>query len=39
VIVASFVLHAANREDKLPRKPLPAPPPPQPAPGRASAVN
>jgi len=39
VIVASVVLHAANREDKLPRKPLPAPPPPQPAPGRASAVN
>jgi carboxypeptidase Q len=39
VIVASFVMHAANREDKLPRKPLPAPPPPQPAPGRASALN
>jgi hypothetical protein len=25
VIVASFVYHAANREDKLPRKPLPKP--------------
>ena len=25
VIVASFVYHAANREEKLPRKPLPAP--------------
>ena len=25
VIVASFVYHAANRDDKLPRKPLPAP--------------
>jgi hypothetical protein len=27
VIVASFVYHAANRDAKLPRKPLPAPPP------------
>lgn len=27
VIVASFVYHAANRDEKLPRKPLPAPPP------------
>jgi hypothetical protein len=27
VIVASFVYHAANREEKLPRKPLPAPTP------------
>ena len=26
VIVASFVYHAANRDAKLPRKPLPAPP-------------
>jgi carboxypeptidase Q len=25
VIVASFVYHAANREERLPRKPLPAP--------------
>ena len=25
VIVASFVYHAANREDLLPRKPLPSP--------------
>jgi hypothetical protein len=25
VIVAAFVYHAANREDKLPRKPLPKP--------------
>ena len=25
VIVASFVLHAANREDPLPRKPRPSP--------------
>ncbi|MEW5983849.1 MAG: M20/M25/M40 family metallo-hydrolase [Acidobacteriota bacterium] len=31
VIVASFVYHAANRDEKLPRKPLPAP---QPAGGR-----
>jgi Zn-dependent M28 family amino/carboxypeptidase len=32
VIVASFVYNAANREQKLPRKPLPKPqPPPQPA--------
>jgi hypothetical protein len=30
VIVASFAYHAANREDKLPRKPLPKPQPPQP---------
>ena len=27
VIVASFVYHAANRDDLLPRKPLPKPPP------------
>jgi hypothetical protein len=33
VIVASFVYHAANREERLPRKPLPKPqPPPQPNP-------
>jgi hypothetical protein len=25
VIVAAFVYHAANREEKLPRKPLPRP--------------
>jgi hypothetical protein len=31
VIVASFALDAANREDRLPRKPLPKPLPPQPA--------
>lgn len=29
VIVASFVYHAANRDEKLPRKPLPKPQPPQ----------
>ena len=28
VIVASFVYHASNRDDKLPRKPLPKAPPP-----------
>jgi carboxypeptidase Q len=28
VIVASFVYHAANRDEKLPRKPLPKPAPP-----------
>ena len=28
VIVASFAYHAANREQKLPRKPLPRPSPP-----------
>jgi hypothetical protein len=27
VIVASFVYHAANRDELLPRKPLPQPPP------------
>jgi hypothetical protein len=27
VIVASFVYHTANRDEKLPRKPLPKPPP------------
>ncbi len=32
VIMASFVYHAANRDEKLPRKPLPKPQP-QPAPG------
>jgi len=31
VIVASFVYHAANRPEKLPRKPLPPAPPPRPA--------
>jgi hypothetical protein len=30
VIVASFVYHAANRDEKLPRKPLPKPQPPAP---------
>ena len=30
VIVASFAYHAANRDEKLPRKPLPRPQPPQP---------
>ena len=30
VIVASFVLQAANRDEKLPRKPLPPPTPPTP---------
>jgi hypothetical protein len=30
VIVASFVLNAANRDEKLPRKPLPLPTPPAP---------
>jgi hypothetical protein len=29
VIVASFVYHAANRDAKLPRKPLPKPQPAQ----------
>jgi hypothetical protein len=29
VIVASFVYHTANRDEKLPRKPLPKPQPPQ----------
>jgi hypothetical protein len=28
VIVASFVMNTANRDDKLPRKPLPKPTPP-----------
>jgi carboxypeptidase Q len=32
VIVASFVYNAANREEKLPRKPLPKPQPPVPSP-------
>jgi hypothetical protein len=27
VIVAAFAYHAANRDEKLPRKPLPAPQP------------
>jgi hypothetical protein len=27
IIVASFVLHTANRDEKLPRKPLPKPTP------------
>ncbi|HXD75235.1 MAG TPA: M20/M25/M40 family metallo-hydrolase, partial [Vicinamibacterales bacterium] len=30
VIVASFVMQAANRDEKLPRKTLPVPPPPAP---------
>ena len=30
VIVASFVYHAANRDQALPRKPLPKPTPPAP---------
>jgi carboxypeptidase Q len=32
VIVASFVYHAANREERLPRKPLPRPQPDRPNP-------
>ena len=37
VIVASFVLNAANRDEKLPRKPLPKPTPPAaPAQGRGT---
>ena len=32
VIVASFVYHAANREERLPRKPLPKPQPDRPNP-------
>ena len=32
VIVASFVYHAANRDEKLPRKPLPKPQPDRPNP-------
>jgi carboxypeptidase Q len=35
-IIASFVYHAANREELLPRKPLPRPRPPAPAPAPAS---
>jgi carboxypeptidase Q len=31
VIVAAFVMQAANRDEKLPRKALPGPPPPAPA--------
>jgi carboxypeptidase Q len=34
VIVATFAMNAANRDEKLPRKPLPKPPPPAPAAGR-----
>jgi hypothetical protein len=29
VVVASFVYHTANREQRLPRKPLPKPQPPR----------
>ncbi len=36
VIVASFVYHAANRDAKLPRKPLPKPQPAQPPATRAT---
>lgn len=36
VIVASFVYHAANREQLLPRKPMPAPPAPR---GRPAAAE
>jgi hypothetical protein len=36
VIVASFVYNTANREQKLPRKPLPKPQPPQ---GRGTAAQ
>jgi len=37
VIVASFVVNAANRDDRLPRKPLPKPTPPAPAEGRGTS--
>ncbi len=40
VIVAAFVYHAANREQALPRKPLPKPPATSPdAPGRQTTQN
>jgi hypothetical protein len=39
VIVASFAYHAANRDEKLPRKPLPPPQPPQPAQQPAAATR
>jgi hypothetical protein len=42
VIVASFVYHAANRDQALPRKPLPKPQPsqtPATAPARQTTQN
>ena len=39
VIVASFVYNAANRDQKLPRKPLPKPPPPTPAGGQPAPIR
>ncbi len=39
VILASFVYHAANRAEKLPRKPLPAPQPATPAPTAAPVAR
>jgi carboxypeptidase Q len=38
-IIASFVYHAATRDDVLPRKPLPAPAPPPRGGGRGNAGN
>jgi len=38
VIVASFVLNAANRDDRLPRKPLPPPTPAAPAAARGTTA-
>jgi Zn-dependent M28 family amino/carboxypeptidase len=37
VVMASFVYHAAMRQERLPRKPLPKDEPAQPAPERAAA--
>jgi len=39
VIVASLVYHAANRDGKLPRKPLPKPQPPQQRPRESTTTN
>ena len=39
VIIASFVYHAANRDELLPRKPLPRPRPQAPAPAPAPASS
>jgi Zn-dependent M28 family amino/carboxypeptidase len=39
VIVASFVLQTANRDERLPRKPLPPPTPPAPVAGAVTAAR
>jgi hypothetical protein len=38
-VMASFVYHAAMRDERFPRKPMPKDPPPSPAPSASPATG